>query len=104
MAVESIRGILSYLKDARVKKRLSQSDLAVKLGVPQSHISKIESGKINPTLGIVTEIARALDCELMLIPKKFAIAVKSTLQTRTANSTTPPAYTLSDDEEEGENG
>jgi len=103
MGVESIKEILDHLRVARFRKRLSQSDLAVKLGVPQSHISKIESGKINPTLGIVTEIARALDCELMLIPKKFAIAVKSTLQARTANSTTPPAYTLSDDEED-ENG
>jgi transcriptional regulator with XRE-family HTH domain len=103
MAAESIKEILDYLRITRLKKRLSQSDLAAKLGVPQSHISKIESGKINPTLSLVIEIARTLDCELTLIPKKYTIAVKSMLKAQTTHSKNLPAYTLRDDEED-ENG
>jgi transcriptional regulator with XRE-family HTH domain len=100
MRNESIKDIVSHLRNARVKKHLSQSDLAIKLGVPQSHISKIESGKINPNIGIVIEIARVLDCELMLIPKKYAISVETSLRAQAIHSTKLPAYTLKDDEGE----
>ena len=100
MDIGPIKEIVSHLKEARVKKQFSQSELAAKLGIPQSHVSKIESGRVNPTLGIVIEIARVLDFELMLIPKKYTKAVESSLQAHTTHATSIPAYTLKDDEDE----
>jgi transcriptional regulator with XRE-family HTH domain len=87
--------LVTTLKNAREKSKLSQRALAEKLGVPQSHISKIESGKISPTISSLIEIARVLGFELMAVPKKYVSVVEG-LSRGTANSleSQKPAYTL----------
>lgn len=45
----------------REAKGLSQKQLAEMVGANQATISKIESGAGNPTLGMMTRIAKALD-------------------------------------------
>jgi transcriptional regulator with XRE-family HTH domain len=77
MSIISIKTLINSLKAIRLDKKLTQDNLALKLGIPQSHLSKIESAKVNPTLGIVIEIARVLDLELMLIPTKHTAAVSN---------------------------
>ncbi|HYW76310.1 MAG TPA: helix-turn-helix transcriptional regulator [Gammaproteobacteria bacterium] len=69
--------IASALKAARKGKGLSQRALAKLAGVPQSHISKIESGAVDLRLSSLVEIARALDLEVTLVPKKHLAAVQS---------------------------
>ncbi len=61
--------IIKQLKRARLDKKLKQSELGRKLGLPQSHISKIEQGKSDPRLSTVTDLARLLDQELVLVPR-----------------------------------
>ena len=46
------------------------------VGVPQSHISKIENGAVDLKLSSLVQIARALDLELKLIPRKAIPAVE----------------------------
>ncbi len=94
--------LLKMLKLARLDKRLSQKDLAKKLGIPQSHISKIESGKINPTIAILIEIARTLDLELMAIPKKHMILVEGIIRGSVNGSLQEPMYQLDDNEDEND--
>ena len=65
------------LRAARAKNGLSQRALSEKIGVPQSRISKIESGKVNVTASRLIEIARALDLEFMLVPKRLVPAVEA---------------------------
>lgn len=65
------------LKEARAQKGLSQRALAKLADVPQSHISKIESGAVDLRLSSLVEIARVLDLEVMLVPRKVVPAVKS---------------------------
>lgn len=65
------------LKAAREAKGLSQRTLAKLAGVPQSHISKIESGVVDLRLSSLVEIARALDLEVTLVPRKNLAAVQS---------------------------
>jgi transcriptional regulator with XRE-family HTH domain len=48
------------VKELRLSSNMSQTDLAVKAKVRQSLISKMESGKGNPTLDSIVKIARAL--------------------------------------------
>lgn len=79
-----IEKLAANLKAAREKKGLSQRALSALAGVPQSHISKIESGVVNLTLSSLTAIANALDLELALIPRKLAPAVRTI--TRSANN------------------
>lgn len=69
--------IAKTLKEARENKGLSQRALSKKTGVPQSHISKIESGAVDLRLSSLIELARVLDMELALVPRKAVPAVQS---------------------------
>ena len=69
--------ILKSLKAARARKGLSQRALSAKSGVPQSHISKIESGGVDLRVSSLIALARVLGLELELVPKKSIPAVKS---------------------------
>ena len=54
--------------EARIKKNMSQNQLAKKIGTKQSAISRFESGKNkNPTIKFLSEMARALGFELELV-------------------------------------
>ncbi|MDB5170232.1 MAG: helix-turn-helix protein, partial [Candidatus Saccharibacteria bacterium] len=44
----------------RHQSKLSQTELAKKVGMPQSSLARIESGKNNPTLKTLLKIATAL--------------------------------------------
>jgi transcriptional regulator with XRE-family HTH domain len=68
------------LKAAREAKGLSQRALAKLAGVPQSHISKIENAGVDLRLSSLTQIARALDLEVTLVPRKCVPAVRSIMR------------------------
>lgn len=68
------------LRQARQKKRMSQRVLSQKVNMPQSHISKIESGKVDIKASSLTELARTLDYELMLVPRQMVPAFQSLLR------------------------
>ena len=68
--------IIEGLKAAREAKQLSQRALSAKAGVPQSHISKIESGAVDLQLSSLVELARLLDLEVMLVPRALVPAVR----------------------------
>ncbi len=72
-----IEEIASNLKAARESLGLSQRALSEKSGVPQGHISKIENGAVDLRLSSLVALARALDLELALVPRKVVPAVKS---------------------------
>lgn len=70
------------LKTAREGKGLSQRTLSKLAGLPQSHISRIENGGVDLRLSSLVEIARALDLEVTLVPRKNLSAVRSIVQPR----------------------
>ena len=49
------------LKKLRIKKNISQVDLARMLNVDRSFVSNIENGKNNPTLSTISSLAKVLD-------------------------------------------
>lgn len=49
------------LKEIRIKKEITQTELAKTLGVDKSFISNIENGKNNPTLSTITNLAKSLE-------------------------------------------
>ncbi|MEZ5573105.1 MAG: helix-turn-helix transcriptional regulator [Halioglobus sp.] len=75
--MDTIDEISRTLKAAREAKGLSQRALAKMAGVPQSHISKIENARVDLRISSLAQIARALDLELTLVPRKTVPAVKS---------------------------
>lgn len=76
--------ILQSLREARQRKGFSQRELSAKSGVPQSHISKIENGAVDLRVSSLVALARVLDLELELIPKKTVPAVKSIVRSSTS--------------------
>jgi transcriptional regulator with XRE-family HTH domain len=77
----SLEEIAGVLKAARQKKQLSQRELSDRVGLPQSHISKIENAAVDLKLSSLSELARALELELVLVPKKALPAVQSLIRT-----------------------
>ena len=65
------------LKTARESKRLSQRALSKKVGLTQSHISKIENSAVDLQLSNLIVLSRALGLEVMLVPQKLVPAVQS---------------------------
>jgi predicted transcriptional regulator len=55
----------------------SQTTVARKAGTPQSNLSAIELGKVDPRLSSVQDIARALGMELVLVPTEVLPTVRA---------------------------
>lgn len=98
--------ILKSLKDARKRKGLSQRELSAKSGVPQSHISKIESGGVDLRVSSLVALARVLGLELELVPRQTVPAVKSIVRSSVsadvgnrAVKASLPAYSLDGSDE-----
>lgn len=72
--------IINALEKGREAKGLSQRALSARTGIPQSHISKIESGSADIRLSTLIELARALDLEVKLVPRKALPAVDSVVR------------------------
>ena len=78
--IHSTEHIALALKGAREALGLSQRALSAKSGVPQGHISKIENGAVDLRVSSLVELARVLDLELMLVPRKTVSAVRAFTQ------------------------
>lgn len=83
--------ITDALKSARESMDLSQRDLSQRTGVPQSHISKIENGGADIRLSSLIELARALDLDLRLVPRKAVPAVDSVVRSVAREPVATPA-------------
>ena len=70
-------GFAEALRAAREAKGLSQRALGERAGAPQSHISKVENGLVDLRVSSLVAIARAVDLELVLVPRRSIPAVDS---------------------------
>jgi transcriptional regulator with XRE-family HTH domain len=55
------------VRDMRRERRLSQRQLAGRMGVPRTYISKIENGKAVPTLSSLERLAQALEVDIRVL-------------------------------------
>ncbi len=65
------------LSAARERHHWSQAELGKRVGLPQAHISGIESGKIVPRFDTLLDIARTLEFDLLMIPRALVPAVQA---------------------------
>ena len=82
----AIEDIAASIKAARIAKDFTQKQLGERVGLPQSHISKIESGGVDLQLSSLVEIARALDLELKLVPRKTLPAIEGVVRSQRERS------------------
>ncbi|SIQ01946.1 helix-turn-helix domain-containing protein [Marinobacterium stanieri] len=98
--------IVATLREARVRKGLSQRELSARSGVPQSHISKIESGSVDLRVSSLIALARVLDLELLVAPKKSVPAIQSIIRSSSGSGThvegeqVSPAYLLDEEDDD----
>jgi transcriptional regulator with XRE-family HTH domain len=68
------------LKRAREQRGWSQREMASRVGLTQTHISGIESGKIVPRYDTLLELVRMLDSDLLLVPRNLVPIVLSLIR------------------------
>ncbi len=54
------------IRNAREIAGLTQTELAARIGIAQSALSRIEAGRTNMTLGMLRRVAEALDVDVAL--------------------------------------
>ena len=89
----------TVLRGARQRRQLSQQELARKLGLRQRQISDLERAATDSRLSTIQNVARALDLELMLIPRQLLATIEA-LQRTGADAGKRPMYALDDETED----
>ena len=81
--------LIRQIRDRRTDAGVSQRALSARSGLTQGHISQIETGILEPGLSSFIDMARALDLEIMLVPKKFLPAVQGILRQTPTEQSSP---------------
>jgi transcriptional regulator with XRE-family HTH domain len=68
------------LKEARKKRGWSQLELGRRVGLPQAHISAIETGKTVPRYDTLLDLVRVLGRDLVLVPRPLVPAVQALIR------------------------
>jgi transcriptional regulator with XRE-family HTH domain len=72
--------LIGSLVRARKACGWSQRELAGKSGLPQVHISAIETGKVAPRFNTLLDLVRILGFDLVLVPRSLVPAVLSLIR------------------------
>lgn len=93
------------LRATRIQKGWSQKELGSRLGLPQMHISGIESGKVVPRYDTLLELVRVLDRDILLIPRALVPVVQSLVRDHLQDQQgETEEHSLYADEREAESG
>jgi transcriptional regulator with XRE-family HTH domain len=65
-AVEEEFSLASLLIEARTRAKLTQGELAERMGTSQSTIARLESGKAKPSLSTLRRLAKATGMQLKI--------------------------------------
>jgi transcriptional regulator with XRE-family HTH domain len=84
----STEDIARTIRQAREAKGLTQRALSEKTGLAQNHISRIETGSTDLQLSTLLELARALDMEMMLVPRNAVPAAQGLVRNLEATGRT----------------
>lgn len=63
-AIQPEFDVIRAVLDARLKKGLTQAEIARRAGTTQSAIARFEAGKTNPTLDFASRVAHAVGAKL----------------------------------------
>lgn len=93
--------IRQRIKTARRRKGWSQRELGNVVGLPQSHVSGIESGEVTPRFDTLLDLVRVLDFDLLPVPRSLVPAVQALLRAQMEpGSEEKPLYAAVEDDAE----
>ena len=73
----AVEQLARMLQDVRVGRGFSQRELARRAGLGQNRLALIETGRVDLRTSTLVQLARALDLELVLVPRRMLPAVQS---------------------------
>ena len=68
------------LVETRKKRGWSQAELGLRVGLPQVHISGLETGKVIPRYDTLLDLVRVLGYDLLMVPRSLVPAVQSLIR------------------------
>ena len=90
------------LRQQRRDHSWSQAELGERIGLGQEHVSNIERGKTSPRVDTLLDVVRALDLDLVLVPRTLVPAVQALMREYQHGSAVhegdQPMYGSGDDE------
>jgi transcriptional regulator with XRE-family HTH domain len=93
----------NQIRQARTQRGWSQRQLGAAVGLPQPHISGIESGEVVPRFDTLLDLIRVLDLDLLVVPRSLIPAVQSLIRAqKEPDSAEKALYAV--DEETAESG
>lgn len=84
---------LAVLKDLAEVRRahvISQGELASRSGLDQAQLSRIEAGRVDLRLSSLTQLARALGQEIVLVPQGSLSAVRAVIRSSRPQASASP--------------
>lgn len=99
----AVAPLIAAIRAERQKRATSQRALSKQTGIPQSRLSLIESGAVDLRASTLLQIARSLDLDVMLVPRRAVPLVRAMTRAATSEgeSTTEqqPLYRLDDQDD-----
>lgn len=90
---------------ARLNRNLTQAELGKEVGLPQMHVSGIETGRVVPRCDTLLDLVRVLGHDVLLVPRDLVPIVEALIrdQSRQRSGSEPedrPLYEPDPDEDE----
>lgn len=67
MKIKDRERIGRRIKEIRIEKDITQEELAEKVGIQRTSLSRIEAGRFSVGLDILSKIARVLNCRIDIV-------------------------------------
>lgn len=82
--------VLKDLAEVRRAHAISQGELASRSGLDQAQLSRIEAGRVDLRLSSLTQLARALGQEIVLVPQGSLSAVRAVIRSNRPQASASP--------------
>jgi transcriptional regulator with XRE-family HTH domain len=90
------------IAELRHRQEFSQRELAERLHVPQSYLSKVESGKLDMGLANFVDVVRYLGAEVMIVPASMVPIISAMVSPDGEGNQNRPRWADSINEDFGE--
>jgi transcriptional regulator with XRE-family HTH domain len=89
---------------ARHHRGWSQAELGRRLGLPQMHVSGIETGRVVPRFDTLLDFVRVLGYDLLLTPRSLVPAVQALIRDEGQGMVEQPLYANHEEQENPRSG